>query len=74
MRNRNKAAVDLLDQGIVAYKNGYEANYRKAAEDFKKAIALDPTYSAAYVYLGRVQNALFEDGDAITSFRKAIGD
>ena len=72
MRNRNKAAVDLLDQGIVAYKNGYEANYRKAADDFKKAIALDPTYSAAYVYLGRVQNALFEDNDALASFRKAI--
>jgi uncharacterized caspase-like protein/tetratricopeptide (TPR) repeat protein len=72
MRNRNKAAVDLLDHGIVAYKNGYEANYRKAAEDFKKAIAIDPTYSAAYVYLGRVQNALFEDSDALVSFRKAI--
>jgi tetratricopeptide (TPR) repeat protein len=68
----NKAAVDLLDQGIVAYKNGYEANYRKAAEDFRKAITIDPTYSAAYVYLGRVQNALFEDNDALASFRKAI--
>ncbi|MGI4853964.1 MAG: tetratricopeptide repeat protein [Janthinobacterium lividum] len=71
-RTRNKAAVDLLDQGIVAYKNGYEANYRKAAEDFRKAIAIDPDYSAPYVYLGRVQHALYEDNDALASFRKAI--
>ncbi len=71
-RNRNKAAVDLLDKGIAEYKNGYEANYRKAAADLKQAIAIDPQYSAAYVYLGRVQNALYEDGDALVSFRKAI--
>ncbi len=71
-RQRNKAAVDLLDQGIVAYRNGYEANYRKAADDFKKAIALDPQYSAPYVYLGRVQHALYQDNDALASFRKAI--
>ncbi len=72
VRNRNKAAVDLLDRGITEYKNGYESNYRKAAADFKQAIALDPTYSAAYVYLGRTQNALFEDNDALVSFKKAI--
>ncbi len=71
-RTQNKAAVDLLDQGIVAYKNGYEANYRKAAEDFRKAIAIDPQYSAAYVYLGRVQNALYQDNDALASFRTAV--
>ncbi len=71
-RNRNKAAVELLDQGIVAYKNGYEANYRKAADDFRKAIVIDPQYSAPYVYLGRVQHALFQDNEALASFRKAI--
>lgn len=71
-RQRNKAAVDLVDQGIVAYKNGYEANYRKAADDFKRAIALDANFSPAYVYLGRVQHALYEDTEAISSFRKAI--
>ena len=71
-RNRNRAAVDLLDRGVTEYKNGYEANYRKAAADLKQAIAIDPTYSTAYVYLGRVQNALYEDNDALASFRKAI--
>lgn len=71
-RQHNKAAVDLVDQGIVAYKNGYEVNYRKAADDFKKAIALDANYSPAYTYLGRVQHALYEDSESIASFKKAI--
>lgn len=71
-RTRNRAATDLLDKGIAEYKNGYESNYRKAAADLQQAIALDPQYSAAYVYLGRVQNALFDDSAALASFRKAI--
>ncbi len=71
-RTRNKAAVDLLDQGIVAYKNGYEANYRKAVEAFKKAIAIDPQFSAAYLYLGRAQDALYQVNESLASFKKAV--
>jgi tetratricopeptide (TPR) repeat protein len=71
-RMRNKAAVDLLDQGIESYKKGFEANYKKAASDFEQAVALDPKYSQAYLYLGRVENALYEDDKATAAFEKAI--
>jgi uncharacterized caspase-like protein/tetratricopeptide (TPR) repeat protein len=71
-RMRNKAAVDLLDQGIDAYKKGFEANYKKAAADFEQAVAIDPKYSQAYLYLGRVENALYDDDKATAAFEKAI--
>lgn len=71
-RMRNKAATDLVDKGIEAYQNGAQENYKKAAELFEQAIAIDPKYSTAYVYLGRVENALFEDDKAVAAFKKAI--
>jgi tetratricopeptide (TPR) repeat protein len=71
-RQRNRTAVDLLDQGVDLYKKGSEANYRKAAEKLSAAVTLDPTYSQAYMYLGRVENALFEDDKATEAFKKAI--
>jgi tetratricopeptide (TPR) repeat protein len=40
-------------------------------EHFQKAVALDPKYSAAYLYLGRVQNALFDDQNAVVSLKQA---
>jgi uncharacterized caspase-like protein/tetratricopeptide (TPR) repeat protein len=71
-RLRNHAAVDLLDRGITFYKKGFEANYRTAAADFQQAVALDPTYSQAYLYLGRVENALYEDEKANVAFERAL--
>ncbi len=71
-RVRNKAAVDLLDKGVGAYQNGAQENYQKAADLFQQAIAVDPTYSTAYVYLGRVEGALYDDDKAIAAFKKAI--
>jgi uncharacterized caspase-like protein/tetratricopeptide (TPR) repeat protein len=71
-RLRNHAAVDLLDRGITFYKKGFEANYRTAAADFEQAVALDPTYSQAYLYLGRVENALYEDDKANAAFERAL--
>lgn len=71
-RAQNKAAVDLLDKGVVEYKNGYEVNYRKAAADIKQAIAIDPNYTDAYIYLGKVDHALMNEDEAIASFKKAI--
>jgi tetratricopeptide (TPR) repeat protein len=71
-RVRSQAATDDLDRGIDFYKKGMEANYRKAAASFEQAVALDPTYSQAYLYLGRVENALFEDEKAAAAFEKAI--
>ncbi len=72
VRRHQQAATDLLDRGVQEYKNGDEANYRKAAESLQKAIAIDPQYSTAYMYLGRVQNALYENEAAVASFRRAI--
>jgi tetratricopeptide (TPR) repeat protein len=71
-RRRPRAAADALDKGLEFYKEGYEKNYRKAAEWFEKALALDPTYSQAALYLGLTYNALFEQAKAEQSYRKAI--
>lgn len=71
-RHRNQSAVDLLDQGIEFYKKGFEANYKVAEEKFNQAIAIDPNYSEAYMYLGRVEDALWADEKATAAFQKAI--
>jgi tetratricopeptide (TPR) repeat protein len=49
-----------------------EANYRKAAETFDRALKLDPTYSQAAYYLARSYNALFEETKAEPYFKKAL--
>lgn len=71
-RRRNQAAVDLLDEGVEFYKKGFEANYKKAEEKLNQAIAIDPNYSEAYMYLGRVENALWQDDKASAAFQRAI--
>jgi tetratricopeptide (TPR) repeat protein len=71
-RRANHAAVDEFDKGIDFYNKGYAENYKKAAEHFEKAIQIDPKYSQAYLYLGRVDNALFEDDKAQAAFKQAI--
>jgi tetratricopeptide (TPR) repeat protein/uncharacterized caspase-like protein len=71
-RTRNKAAVDLLDKGIEAYQKGSAENYQKAVDLLQQAVSIDPKYSTAYVYLGRVERALYEEDKAIDAFRRAI--
>jgi len=71
-RRRNKAAVDLFDKGMDLYEKGYAENYRKAAEQFEKALKLDATYSPAALYLARTFNALYEQSKAEQYFRQAI--
>jgi tetratricopeptide (TPR) repeat protein len=71
-RRRNKAAVDLFDKGMELYLKGYAENYRKAAEQFEKALKLDATYSPAALYLARTYNALYEQDKAEQYFRQAI--
>lgn len=71
-RQRNHAADDLLDEGIELYKKGYVANYRKAEEKLNQAIAIDAKLSFAYMYLGRVEDALWEDDKAKAAFQRAI--
>jgi tetratricopeptide (TPR) repeat protein len=71
VRRPNHAAVEELDQGIELYNKGSADNYRKAAEHLEKALAIDPKYSVAALYLGRVQSALFNDQDALASLKQA---
>jgi tetratricopeptide (TPR) repeat protein len=71
-RTRNHAAVEHFDKGIEHYNKGNETNYRKAAEEFKAALAIDPKYSQAALYLGRVENAFYDDQDALKAFKQAI--
>jgi tetratricopeptide (TPR) repeat protein len=71
-RHRSQAAVDLLDQGVEFYKKGFEVNYKKAEAKLNQAIALDPDYSEAFMYLGRVENALWADDKATAAFQRAI--
>ena len=41
-RRRNKAAVDLLQDGMKHYLKGNEQDYKKAVEFFERALAADP--------------------------------
>ena len=71
-RTHNHAAVEHFDKGIEYYQKGSESNYKKAADEFHAALVIDPKYSQAALYLGRVDNALFEDQDALAAFKQAI--
>lgn len=71
-RRRDHAAVEHFNRGIEFYNKGYEENYRKAAAEFEAALAIDPTYSTAALYAGRVYNALYEDQKALQYFQEAI--
>lgn len=71
-RQRNQAAADLLDEGVALYKKGFVSNYKKAEDKLSQAVKLDPNYSEAYMYLGRVENALWEDDKATAAFQHAI--
>jgi len=71
-RRRDKAALDELDRGIDLYNRGFESNYRKAVERFEKALAIDPNYSQAALYLGRAYSAFFEYEKSGAAYRKAL--
>jgi tetratricopeptide (TPR) repeat protein len=71
-RRRDKAALDELDKGIEFYDKGGENNYLKAVPRFEKALAIDPRYSQAALYLGRAYSALFEYDKSEAAYRKAL--
>lgn len=71
-RRRNKAAVDHLDRGMEAYTRGGAGNYHKAVDELLQALAADPAYSQAALYLGRAYNALYDEKNAELYMRKAI--
>ena len=71
-RRRSKQAEEALDKGLSYYQKGYEDNYKKAVEQFLKAMQLDSKYSQAAYYLGLSYNALFEEDKAQQYFKKAV--
>jgi tetratricopeptide (TPR) repeat protein len=71
-RRRNRAAADLLDDGIKQYHQGNEASYRKAAATLDRALQADPNYAQAAFYQGLAYSALFEYDQAKRSYERAI--
>ncbi|HEX4231105.1 MAG TPA: tetratricopeptide repeat protein [Bryobacteraceae bacterium] len=63
-RRRNKDAADLLQRGLEDYTKGRPENYKKAAALFGQALAIDPSYSTAALYLARSDLALYDIDDA----------
>jgi cytochrome c-type biogenesis protein CcmH/NrfG len=71
-RRRNKAASDAFEKGEELYTRGNENNYKRAEEQFRRALEIDPKYSTAALFLGRSLHALYEYEKAGEAFRKAI--
>ncbi len=71
-RRRNKAALDLLQQGLREYHKGNEQGYKKAAATLESALAADPAYSQAAFYLGLTYSALFDYEKAGRAYKLAI--
>jgi len=71
-RVRKRSAVDAFNEGMELYQKGFEKNYLKAADFFRKALNEDPKYSQAALYLGRVYHALFDYDKARKAFEQAI--
>ncbi len=66
--SRNPAAYDLWLQGVLAWQDvgggGAAAREIERVEDlYSRAIALDPTYAAAYADRFRVRMAMFANGN-----------
>jgi tetratricopeptide (TPR) repeat protein/uncharacterized caspase-like protein len=72
IRQHKKAAVDHFNRGLEYYNKGYEQNYKSAVEEFKQALAIDPTYSQAAMYLGRACRSLYDYEAADQYFKQAI--
>jgi tetratricopeptide (TPR) repeat protein len=71
-RRRNKAAADLLQDGMKYYHKGNEQDYKKAVDFFERALAADPKFSQAAFYLGRTYSALFDYDNAGRYYKRAI--
>jgi tetratricopeptide (TPR) repeat protein len=71
-QRRNHAAQEIFDRGLDRYNRGYANNYQVAADDFEQALAIDPGYSQAALYLGRTYSALYEEDKAKNALKKAI--
>jgi len=71
-RRRPQAALDSLEKGLELYNKGTAESYKKSAAELQLAVAADPEFSQAWLYLGRVQRDLFAVEEAERSFRRAL--
>jgi len=72
VKRRPRSAVDEFDKGLNEYNKGTREHYAKAVEHFRAALAADPTYSQASLYLGRAERDLFHEEAAEKALRRAI--
>ncbi|MGO9009072.1 MAG: tetratricopeptide repeat protein [Bryobacteraceae bacterium] len=72
VRSRPHAAVEQFDKGLDFYNKGTPESYRKAVACLQAALAADPNYSQAALYLGRVYRDLFQEDEAEKYLRRAI--
>ena len=66
--SRNPAAYDLWLQGVLAWQNvggggAAPGEFARVEDLYSRAIALDPTYAAAYADRCRVRLAMFANGN-----------
>ncbi|MCZ2074498.1 MAG: tetratricopeptide repeat protein [Bryobacterales bacterium] len=71
-RRRSKAALDRFEEGLEFYNKGSIENYKRAAERFRAALAADPDYSQAALYLARALRDSFEFQESRKAFEQAI--
>jgi tetratricopeptide (TPR) repeat protein len=71
-KQHGRAAVEPFDRGVDYYNRGFESNYKLAASEFEQALAADPQYSQAALYLGRTYQALYDDDKAEQYLKRAI--
>lgn len=71
-RRRSRAASEHFDKGLEFYTRGFAHNYKQAAAAFHEALAVEPSFSKAALYLGRTYNALFDETAAEKYYRLAI--
>lgn len=81
-KNTNTLWSDVIEKHpnvVFAYYNrglynvsGGRTNYKKASQDFSKAIQLNPKYGSAYIGRGNIHYANQENEKALSDFSKAI--
>lgn len=72
IRQRSEAADRLLGKGVKVFEDGGRKNYRRAAEQFQRALQADPDLAEAALYLARAYRNLYRFADAEDAFEKAL--
>lgn len=69
----DRKAEDIFNRGYSLYENkGTVDAYREAAEDFEKALEIDPKYSEAAMFAGRAYHMANNLDKAAENFKKAL--